>query len=251
MPVRGIRLLAHRGAAITSAENTLESVRRAREEGADGVELDVQLSADGEPFLFHDRDFRRVAGTDAEVAASAWKDIRELRVFGKHRIPHLEDALEAFEAWPAGRLTLDLHQESLRLAEAVARAVARSPIRDRVSVLDFYSRRSTLLRVREVEPVVRLAVMPEIPWLTDASVRLLRPAEICLGWDKPLTRWLYRLGCRLYDVRPAIRRARGAGVLVSGGVANTPEEVRYVLAQGVEGIWTDDLPMARRTLLEA
>ena len=43
-------------------------------------------------------------------------------------------------------------------------------------------------------------------------------------------------------------KAKARGVSVSGGVANTPDEVCYFLAQGMDGIWTDDLVMARRAL---
>ena len=45
---------AHRGASGYAPENTLEAFRKAVEMGADGVELDVQLTKDGELVVIHD-----------------------------------------------------------------------------------------------------------------------------------------------------------------------------------------------------
>lgn len=248
MPVNGIRILAHRGARITSPENTVEAFVRARAEGADCVELDIQLSADGEPFIFHDDDAARVTGQRAKIAELPWREIAKLKVFGRHPVPHLDDILQVHAAWPQGELWLDLHQDSPALAEAVARRLAAYSERKRVAVLDFYSRRRLLFRVRNLVPDLPLAVMPGSPWNILRSVRELNPVEISLGWDGPFTRWLYRLGCRLYDVRTEIRFAKEAGVRVSGGIANTPEDMRYFLNQGTDGIWTDDLALAQRVL---
>jgi len=246
--INGIALFAHRGGMITSPENTLEAVSRAKSEDVDGMELDVRLTRDREPVLFHDHGTERVTGRGGWVREMSWKELSSLRVFGRHRIPHLDEVLDALLDWPGASLSFDFHEESLRLAEITARRLESYEARHRVTVLDFYSRRGTLFRAREVFPEIRLAVMPGAPWNTDVSIRELRPVEIFLGWDGPLNKRLYRTGCALYDVRSAIRRARGAGVSVSGGVANTPEDVRYCLSHGVGGIWSDDLVMARKAL---
>ncbi|MGZ6803622.1 MAG: glycerophosphodiester phosphodiesterase, partial [Nocardioidaceae bacterium] len=56
-------ILGHRGAVDLSApENTVASVERALVQGADGVEVDVRLTADGEVVCHHDPGMRRTAG---------------------------------------------------------------------------------------------------------------------------------------------------------------------------------------------
>ncbi|WP_258168918.1 glycerophosphodiester phosphodiesterase [Salmonella enterica] len=57
-------VLGHRGGRGEGwpAENTLEAFARARDEGADGIELDVRLAADGEPVVFHDATLERATG---------------------------------------------------------------------------------------------------------------------------------------------------------------------------------------------
>lgn len=247
MPIGKTKVYAHRGAMLTSPENTLESLQRAKREGVDGIELDVQLSADGELFIFHDENALRVCGKDAPVADMKWRELRELKVFGKYAIPHLDDVLEDMHAWPGAELFLDLHQPRVDLAEATARRAATSPVRDRTFLLDFYRSRHLLLAAKKAAPAARIAVMPGPPWDTQAACDMGAEA-VSLGWDGRLTRVLYRAACALYDLPGAVRKAKARGVAVSGGVANEPDAVRFFLGQGMDGIWTDDLEMTRRTL---
>lgn len=247
MPIGKTKVYAHRGAMLTSPENTLESLQRAKREAADGIELDVQLSADGELFVFHDDNALRVCGKDAPVARMTWRELKELRVFGRYAIPHLDDALEGMAGWPGAELFLDLHQPRVDLAEAAARRVAASPVRDRTFLLDFYKSRHLLKAAKAAAPSVRIAVMPGPPWDVKASCDMGAEA-ISLGWDGRLTRVLYRAACALYDLPAEVERAKARGVAVSGGVANEPDAVRYFLGQGMDGIWTDDLDMTRRVL---
>lgn len=249
MPVGETKVYAHRGAMLTSPENTLEALKRAKTEGVDGIELDVQLSADGELFIFHDDNALRVCGKDAPVAKMKWRELKELKVFGKYAIPHLDDALEDMNGWPGAELFLDLHQPSVPLAEATARRVAASPVRDRTFLLDFYKSRHLLIAAKKAAPTVRIAVMPGPPWDTKASCDMGAEA-ISLGWDGKLTRVLYRAACAVYDLPGEVKKAKARGVSVSGGVANEPDAVRFFLGQGMDGIWTDDLAMTRRTLEE-
>ena len=50
-------VFAHRGASGICFENTMKAFEKAVEQGADGIELDVQLTEDGVPFVIHDPDF--------------------------------------------------------------------------------------------------------------------------------------------------------------------------------------------------
>lgn len=245
MPVNGIRLYAHRGAKLTSPENTLEAFRRAREEGVDGIECDVRLSADGEPILFHDRDGSRLLGRPVPIRSLRWSELRSLSLSGGRRIPHLEEAFDFMSAWTA-ELFLDLHEDRLDLVEAVVRRLPAA-LKGRTSVLDFYSKRRLLLHARALDPAVRIAVMPGPPWHTRASAGL-GAASLCLGWDGPWTRLGYRAACAFHDVGADIKSVQKGGVPVSGGIANTPIDIAYFLAQGVSGIWTDDLTLAQAAL---
>ena len=62
------RQFAHRGASGTHPENTLASFRRARDEGAEGFELDVHRTADGEIVVFHDPTLERTTDGRGKLA---------------------------------------------------------------------------------------------------------------------------------------------------------------------------------------
>ncbi|MBI4423204.1 MAG: glycerophosphodiester phosphodiesterase family protein [Elusimicrobia bacterium] len=247
MPLGPYRLLAHRGDSLRAPENTLEAVRHCRAEQADAIEVDVRLTADLEPVLFHDEDARRLTGAPGRVRELRWSRLRALRVHGKHAIPHFEDALRELESWPGAELYVDLHEPRLDLAEAVASRLAKSSVLARSYVLAFYWDRGVLEHARRVCPDVRLAVMPGPPWNIEASWKLGAKA-LCMGWDGPRNRLLYRAASKLFDVRARLAPVLCEGVRVSAGVANTAEDLRWLVEQGFTEFWTDDLGLARRTL---
>ncbi|KAM3601932.1 uncharacterized protein V6R79_021469 [Siganus canaliculatus] len=79
-------LIGHRGAPMLAPENTLMSFEKAVEAGSDGLETDVTISADGVPFLMHDRTLQRTTNvhqvfpnrTDAPAAMFTWAELESL-----------------------------------------------------------------------------------------------------------------------------------------------------------------------------
>src|SRR5262245_3655931 len=67
---------AHRGASLERPENTLASFQRALELGADALETDVHLTADGAVVAIHDADGARIAGVPRAIAASSLAEVR-------------------------------------------------------------------------------------------------------------------------------------------------------------------------------
>ena len=71
---------AHRGASRDCFENTMQAFMEAFSQGADGIELDVQLTEDGVPIILHDTDLRRVAGVPRQVSSMTYAEIKKIRV---------------------------------------------------------------------------------------------------------------------------------------------------------------------------
>ena len=88
-------IIGHRGLPGSAPENTLKSFRMALLSGADGVELDVQLSKDGVPVTFHDFTTGRMCGQDTPISAMNFAEIRNLKVAGSEPVPTLKEALES------------------------------------------------------------------------------------------------------------------------------------------------------------
>ena len=73
-----MQVVAHRGASEENAEHTLGAYLAALDAGADGLECDVRLTADGHLVCVHDRSLRRTAATPGSVSTMELKDLSEL-----------------------------------------------------------------------------------------------------------------------------------------------------------------------------
>lgn len=71
-------IIAHRGASDTAPENTAFAFEAAINAGADGIELDVQQTADGVLIVFHDLNMERITGLDKNVSDVTYEEIQSL-----------------------------------------------------------------------------------------------------------------------------------------------------------------------------
>ena len=99
------KIFAHRGASGYAPENTLEAFALAITQGADGIELDVQLTKDGIPVVIHDETIDRVTEKKGWVKDYTLKKLKELTVlknkfpeYSAAKIPTLEEVLDAVKA---------------------------------------------------------------------------------------------------------------------------------------------------------
>jgi len=124
------RIYGHRGAPIEAPENTLAAFRQARLAGADGVELDLQLTADGHVVVIHDGILDRTTSGSGNVAAHTLAQLRALsagcwfaQAFAGERIPTLDEVLDLAQGLG---LALDLELKAGPGGDALAQAVARA-----------------------------------------------------------------------------------------------------------------------------
>lgn len=232
------RNIAHRGLALDGAENTLRAFAAAISVGADMLETDTWASSDGTAFAVHDPDLRRVAGSAIRVDGTTARDLAEVRVAGEP-LPRLEDVLGSFPEVP-----VNIDVKDRRAVEPAAEAIARTAAAQRVCLTSFDGR-TAALAVRAVAR--RTGVMPVRSPSTGALAALL--ALLATGASPRLTTPLLRP----YGAVQVPRRHRGipvltprlisaahhAGCEVHVWTIDRPEEMREVLAQGVDGIVTN------------
>src|SRR5690606_29171611 len=94
-------IIAHRGASAFAPENTMAAFRLAKELGADGIELDVMLSADGNLVVIHDQSVERTSNGQGKVNEMSWNELGTLDAgskfdirFNGEPIPLLEQVFE-------------------------------------------------------------------------------------------------------------------------------------------------------------
>jgi glycerophosphoryl diester phosphodiesterase len=95
-----VKIIAHRGASGYAPENTLPAFELALSMGADILELDVHLSADGHLVVMHDADLARTTGVKGAIASSHWEALSQLDAgswygenFAGTKIPELQQVL--------------------------------------------------------------------------------------------------------------------------------------------------------------
>src|SRR5690606_25511686 len=135
-----VTVTAHRGAALMAPENTRAAFQAAIDAGADAIEFDVRLTADGEVVVFHDRDFRRVAGDPRPVAETPLSAMRDIDIgswfdprFSGERIQTLGEALAFIDRRAIALVELKPDPDHAdALLEAALAEIERSGDRDAV-----------------------------------------------------------------------------------------------------------------------
>ena len=101
MPLKLPRIIGHRGAAGYAPENTIEGIHTAADMGIEWVELDVKITKDEIPIIFHDETLERTTNGTGLVAQATYEEIKELDAgswYGESfigvAVPSLEDVIE-------------------------------------------------------------------------------------------------------------------------------------------------------------
>jgi glycerophosphoryl diester phosphodiesterase len=151
-------IYAHRGYSANYPENTLSAFEAALPY-VDGIELDVQLSKDGRLVVIHDETVDRTTDGTGWVKDMTLQELRQLKIDGYERIPTLEEVLGLIER---SDVTLNVELKTDQYAypgiERLAwLAVDEFHMTGRVVFSSF--NRETLVRMRDVAPHARLAVL--------------------------------------------------------------------------------------------
>ena len=233
------RIIAHRGASAVAPENTLAAIARAADLGARSVELDVMLSADGVPIIFHDTDLARTTNGTGPVAALPYEQLARLDAgswfgdaFAEEGIPSLEDAITLIlnmnlalnlEIKPSpgeDRATATRAIELLAGAWPVGNSGGANLVLSSASI-------EALVVARDAAPHWRRGLIADIP-----------PP----GWRELLA----DLGCAsLHFAAPTatpglIEEVHAAGYRLLAYTVNSPATAATLFKNGADGIFTDD-----------
>lgn len=188
-PLPPLEIVAHRGASADAPENTLPAVELAWKQGADAVEIDVQLTRDGRLVAIHDATTERTAGRPGAVRDQTLSDLQQLDAgiwkgpaFVGTRIPTLTEVLDLL---PQGkRLFVELKCGLEGIPDLVDSLSGRNDWSGQVVVISFSL---PLLRVvRQTMPKIpaywvcdiRDAVRSESQELSDRLVRMTSRAGL-------------------------------------------------------------------------
>ena len=231
-------LYAHRGASAQAPENTLAAFRQAVESGADGVELDVHLSADGVPVVIHDTTLERTTDGVGPVGHYAAAELVALDAgrwfapeFAGEPVPTLRQVLELL----AGRLRINIEIKDADAALATLAVLKEFPVAD-VIISSFD--RTALCELRCADQQVPLAV------LSDAA-----GWHRILGVAREINASALHLRADLVT-RSLVARFREVGLPVYAWTVDDPGRVRSLVRAGIAGLFTND-PQGLRAVYPA
>ncbi len=168
-------IFAHRGGSALGPENTLAAFDLGLQAGADGLELDVRLSADGVPVVHHDATLDRTTSHAGPLAARTAAELAQIdagyRFAGdggfpfRQRgigIPSLRGVLLRYQDVP---IVIEMKVDSTEMGQAVAQDILAAGAVDRVCIAGYGARSAAAARAAlpgaassATHPEVRLAV---------------------------------------------------------------------------------------------
>lgn len=245
-------VVAHRGASAELPENTMAAFARGVELGADAIELDVHLTADGQLAVIHDETVDRTTDGSGAVASMTMEALRALDA-GHHfvgtdaeagfpfrgaglRIPTLPEVLD----WLPDGVGLVVEIKAAAAADAVVEALRDRPVRKAgaASVISFDE--AAIERAHELDPELVTGYLlvpaqpfePALAWAVEHGHIGVHPFEGDLGLDPA----------------PKLAHALAYGRLVGCYVVNDAERMQQLAAFGLWGFVTDLPGVAREAL---
>lgn len=228
--------LAHRGARKVAAENTLPAFERAMDMGADGLELDVQISADGELFVFHDTLLDHLTdgkGVAAELPLAALRELDAGSHFGEKwrgtRIPTLD---EVFDLLPDHAfVNIELKRDTMArdgLEEAIVEFIKQRNLGSRVVVSSFNP--IILWRLRKEAFPLGLLYAPDMPvWLEYGQARRFLRLDALHPFYEQVRAPLPKLPINTWTVNDKAEMRRLLDLEVNAIITDVPDVLDLVM----------------------
>lgn len=253
-------LYAHRGAAAILPENTLPSFQRGLELGADALEMDLHMTADGHIVVSHDPSAQRMCGVNAWFrramlgAVKSWDagygfldtDGGRPHAGKGIRVPTLEEILVELPRVP---LNVDIKQSEPVMVERLIALLRRTRNTDRVTLASFRTRTMRAVHRLGYEGATAMARFEVVSQLVLPGALWTRLWKT-LGGVARAAQIPPRSGPVRLDTREHIARLHALDLRVDFWTINDPAEAQRLLALGADGIMTDD-PGAIRPVFAA
>ncbi|EGL15638.1 MULTISPECIES: glycerophosphodiester phosphodiesterase [Paenibacillus] len=224
-------IIAHRGAKGMSPENTLGAFKLGLEQGCEGIELDVHLSADGELIVIHDHTLDRTTDRKGAIAEKTLAEIKEAdagswysEAYKGEKVPTLA---EVFDLVPASvMINIEIKAPGNGMEQKLADFLSERGRIDNVVTSSFDHK--SVRRLKLIEPKAKIGLL--------YANNLLDPTAYARSFD-----------VEVYSLHPHFRaidaedvaKAVENGLKVYPYTANEVHDFKELNEKGVSGIITD------------
>ena len=235
----GTTITAHRGYSAKAPENTLAAIQAAIDEGADYVEIDVRITADGYVVLMHDASTERTSDADLCVEDCTYETLLQLDVgswfseeYEGTRIPTLEEAMNLCKGQAYMNIELKPASGSGELERAVAALITEYDMEDQCVVTSFSQ--SSLSKVKNENEDIRTGCIYTVGYSNRVDYSSMDVLSISSK----------------YVSRSLVAGAHEKGITVFAWTVNTRSEMQRMIACGVDSIITDNPVLLKKVLYE-
>jgi glycerophosphoryl diester phosphodiesterase len=218
-----VERIGHRGAPRDFPENSLAAFERAIELGADAVELDVHVTADGVTVVHHDSDVAAASPrgrTERAISAMTWQEVSRVELGLGALVPSLAQVLDAVGARAA--VYVELKGKG---TEAAAIAAIRTS-RTRCAVHSFDH--GAITRAAQLAPELRRGILfDEYPNDVEVAMQATSALDVWPQWE-------------LID-ELLVDRVHTVGGRVIAWTVNTRSAAEHLVRLGVDGLCGDDV----------
>lgn len=173
------QVFAHRGYSAVFSENTMTAFLEAEKTGCDGIELDVQLTKDGEVVVIHDEKVDRTTSGTGWVKDFTFKEVRNMNAnksgMKKEPIPSL---IEVFEWMKTNKLICNIELKNTiipyeGMEEKVIEMIRKYGLSNRIIISSFnhYSIVYSYRHAPEIETAPLYSEGLYMPWVYAQSIR--------------------------------------------------------------------------------
>lgn len=240
-------IIAHRGASAYYPENTMIAFEKAVEMKAEMIELDVALSKDGIPIVFHDAQLNQHTNGDGYLSAFTLDELKELDAgswfdpkYSNQQIPTLKEVLQFAQDTIA--LNIEIKSEAVSdsidggIEKKVVELVSEFDMQNHVLFSSFDYR--TLLHFKELAPKIPVALL-----YNKAQSNYLLPNQLVKKYKVDAFNCSYRQLSRGWIAN--LNEYRIPSFIYT---VNSKKRMQKLIEAGVNGIFTDKPDLLRNVV---
>ena len=231
------KVMAHRGASTETPENTMAAFQKAIDDMADYIELDVQLTSDGEVIVMHDSNAYRTTGVDENIVNMTYKEVRRLDAgswysdeYKGEKVPGLREVLELAQ----GKIKLNIELKPADNSEELARKT--------VALIEKYNMENDCVITSFSSSALSAAKS------CDENIRVGYILSAAYGEYYDMKNIDFFSVNAAFLSKRTIDAIHNSGKQVYAWTVNNKDSIKNLTNKGVDGVITDNPVLARETI---